>query len=274
VSLLLSGCFAIAGPVVVQAAVSGKANVAQEGKPRTGDCWQATFDYAEGYATWGASPPVNCDLSHELYTFAVPTLNEIHTGKLFDKSGYAAPAIEDDAYATCGKSEDIQLPTFDDTVARIRLEAYLPGEAQWDAGARWVRCDIGVYKLGSAVANPTFERLPSISALNRAIKDAPAQFDFCVNDPGGLGSGGPKGANAVYADCRDKPQWSLEDYQYIYTSPNDDYPNSAELKAQYTLSCQNQYADSTHITYPYYPSKSDWDNGYEQLECWVGRIAS
>jgi len=273
-SLVLSGCFAIAGPVVVQAAVNGKASVARNDLPRTGQCWQATFDYAEEYATWGASAAVNCAEFHQLYTFAVPTLNEIHKGKLFDKSGFADQTVQDDAYATCGQSEEIQLPTFDDTVARIRLEAYLPAEAQWDAGARWVRCDVGVYKLGSSVANPTFEGLPSITSLNEAMKDAPAQFDFCVDDPGGLGSGGPRGFNAVYADCQGTPQWRLEDYQYIYTSPSGDYPNPSELEAQYALSCQNQYADSAHITYPYYPSKSDWNDGDQELECWVGRTAN
>jgi Septum formation len=270
--LLLSGCFAIAGPVAVQAAVNGKQNVAKKDLPRTGECWQASFDYAEEYATWGASPAVRCDEAHQLYTFAVSTLSQIHKGKLFDKSGYPYQAIADDAYFTCGGAEEIQLPTFDDTVARVRLEAYLPTEEQWDAGARWVRCDVGVYKFGSSVANPTFEDLPSIAALNRAIKDAPTQFDFCVDDPGGLGSGGPKGGSAVYADCRGGPEWKFQTYQYITTGQDNTYPTPAEMNAQFELSCQHAYADSTHVTYAYYPSKSDWDGGDQELECWVGRI--
>ena len=273
-SLLLSGCFAIAGPVVVQAAVSGKAAVAGKDKPSTGDCWQASFTDVDGYANWGSRSPVSCSVPHQLYTFGVHDLKYVHKGKLFDKNDFAYEAIEDDAYSTCEDAENTVLSRVDDIVARIYFLDILPEEAQWNAGARWVRCDVGVFAVGCSVAHPSFESPPASEDLYTSLRDGSGQFDFCVNDPGGLGKSGPKGSNAVYADCRDNPEWRLQAYQDITTGKDNTFPTPAEMKAQDAISCEHAFADATHITYAYYPSKSDWDGGDQELECWVGRIAS
>jgi hypothetical protein len=269
--LALTGCVATAGNIAVHALVQARSAAAVAGKPRAGECWQGTFKHADGDANWEGRPPVNCSVAHQLYTFAAPTLAKTHRGKLFDEKGYVYEAIWDDALDTCEGAESPEISNVDDTVARIYLAEFMPEEAQWDAGARWVRCDVGVIAVGSSVAHPSFDRMPSMTALNTAIGLAPAQFDFCVNDPGGVGSGGPKGSNAVYADCRDNPEWELQEYQSIIQGDDTSYPTPEQLKAQYELSCARAYADATHVTYAYYPSKSDWDSGYQQLECWVGR---
>ena len=273
-SLLLSGCFAIAGPVAIQAAVNGKANVAKKGTPHKGDCWQATFKDVDGYANWDDQPPVNCSAPHQLYTFGVPTLEAAHKGKLFDPKGFVYQKIEDDAYLTCDSAENTVLSRVGPDVVRIYFLDILPEETQWDAGARWVRCDVGVFAVGSSVAHPTFESLPASETLYDSLRDGPGQFDFCVNDPGGVGKDGPKGSNAVYADCRDAPEWTLKAYQYITTGADNTYPNSTQMQAQYAISCQHAFADATHPTYAYYPSKSDWDGGDQELECWVGQPGS
>jgi hypothetical protein len=270
-AVTLSGCAAIAGKVIERGAVASRTATLAKERPIKGECWQGTLTY-DGYANWGTRPPVPCGKQHQLYTFAVLALEGIHTGKLFTKSGYAYEAIENDAIQTCDRAKQSDLPAYDDATSRVYIESYLPEENEWDAGARWVRCDIAVVKVGSSVKHPAFEYLPVFAALRATMKDAPSQFNFCVNDPGGLGPGGPKGSNAIYADCRNNPQWTLAGYKDIVTGTGGAYPTPAQMKAQYQLSCVSQYADSTHITYPYYPSKTDWDtNGDEQYECWVGR---
>jgi Septum formation len=274
ISLLLSGCFAIAGPVVIQAAVNGKASVATAGKPHKGDCWQATFKDVDGYANWDGPPPVSCTEPHQLYTFGVPTLENPHKGKLFDKNGFEFQAIDNDAFFTCENAENTVLSRVSPDVVRIYFLDILPDESQWDAGARWVRCDVGVFAVGSSVAHPAFESLPSSETLYDSLRDGPDQFDFCVNDPGGLGKDGPKGSNAIYADCRYSPEWKLQAYQYITTGADNTYPNEAQMKAQYAISCQHAFADAKHLTYAYYPSRSDWDGGDQELECWLGQAES
>ena len=269
--LALTGCVATAGAIVINGVAQGRAAVAGVGKPKAGECWQATFAHADADANWEGSKAVNCSQPHQLYTFAAPTLARTHKGKLFDKKGYVYQAIWDDALDTCEGAESPEISNLDDTVARIYLAEFMPEEQQWDSGARWIRCDVGVIAVGSSVAHPSFDAMPSMTALKTSMGLTPGQFDFCVNDPGGMGSGGPKGGNAVYADCRDNPEWELHDYQSIIQGDGTSYPTPAQLKAQYALSCDHPYADATHVTYPYYPTKSDWDSGYQDLECWVGR---
>ena len=255
----------------MNALAQGKAALAEAGKPKVGECWQSSFKDVDGFANWGGRPPVKCSGPHQLYTFAVAALMATHKGNLFDAKGFAHQAIEDDAYDTCDGAENTELSSVDDTVARIYVLPILPEEQQWNAGARWVRCDVGVLAVGSSVAHPALESLPASEALYTQLRDAPAQFDFCVSDPGGLGAGGPKGSNALYADCEKDPEWKLHDYQVIVTGDGSAFPTPEQMRAQYALSCEHDYADATHVTYAYYPSKSDWDSGYQELECWIGR---
>jgi hypothetical protein len=259
------------GGLVIDALKQGKASLGDAGKPKACECWQGTFARVDSDANWVGNPPVKCSLPHQLYTFAAPTLVGTHKGKLFDKKGYVVDAVWNDALDTCQGAEGPEISNLDDTVARVYLAYFLPEEQQWNAGARWVRCDVGVLAVGSSVAHPNLDPMPSFAALKTAMGLAPEQFDFCVNDPGGTGSGGPKGSNAVYADCRDNPEWELHEYQPIIQGDGTSYPTPEQMTAQYLLTCDHPNADATHVTYPYYPSKSDWDDGYQELECWVGR---
>ena len=271
VGMALTGCAATAGGLVLNALAQGRATTAAKDKPHAGECWQGVFKDVDTDANWDGRPAVNCSMPHQLYTFAAPTLEGTHKSKLFDKKGYVQQSIWDDALNTCEGNESDEILNLDPTDARVYTTVILPQEQQWNAGARWVRCDIGVLAVGSSVAHPAFATMPSITALNKAMRDESEQFDFCVNDPGGMGSGGPKGSNAVYADCRDNPEWELHDYQAIVTGDGTAFPTPDQMHAQYALSCDHAYADATHVTYPYYPTKSDWDSDYQQLECWVGR---
>jgi Septum formation len=269
--VLLSGCVATVGNIVVHVAKADKAAIKAKGKPHTGDCWQGTFKYSDGYANWGTRPPVTCSESHQLYTFAVPQLKSVHKGKLFNKKNFAYTDIVNDAYDTCEAAEELDLPALDVTVARIYLEDYLPEEQQWDAGARWVRCDVTVLALGSSVEHPEFAGLPSWSVLNRAMLHDASEFDYCVNGPTGVNSDGPKSSEALYANCDANPKWTLKEYDDIYSGPNGNYPSRTELEAQYQTSCASVYTNDRYVTYPYFPSKADWANGDEQFECWLGR---
>jgi hypothetical protein len=278
VGLLLSGCVATAGNILVhveasarKAATNARNATAGYGKPTIGQCWRGTYKDDDGYANWNNSPPVKCSTTHQLYTFAVPKLESTHKGTLFDKSGYAKDPIWNDAYTTCSDAEANSLPTLDYEVQRVLIETYLPEEKAWNAGARWVRCDVAVVAVGSPVEHPTFENLPSFGTLTDAIYRDAKQFDFCVNGSSGVGADGPKGPNAVYADCSKNPQWRLEAYTPIQSDLSGPLPSATDLNDSYVLNCQHPYTDATHITYVYFPTKSDWTNGDNEFECWVGR---
>lgn len=266
-ALALSGCTGLYNTVEKKVHTA----VVNAGKPRTGECWASTFDDAESAADWKGGPAVDCDGTHQLYTFGVPELEDQHPGKLFDSSGKLDEGVWDDAYTTCTDEETNAFPQPDDTAQLLDLEPYLPTEAIWNSGARWVRCDLGVLAVGSSVADPEFAPLPpDIRSLSDDITAAPEQFDFCVNDPGGVSSGEPKGPDAVYADCRDNPDWTLAGYDYM-DGVHGPYPGMAGIQKIYETQCKARYADKTHVTYAYYPSEKSWDQGDQTIECWVGR---
>ena len=264
-TLGLSGCSLLT-------TISHKVNasIANQGKPRTGDCWASTFYNADHYVNWDNTPPVSCAGTHQLYTFAVPPLEYVHEGKLFDSKGHVASDVQDDVFKTCDDAETSYLPVLDYVVQRIALETFLPNERAWNAGARWVRCDVSVLAVGSPIAHPLFESLPTFAALKSSISTDPAQYDFCVTDPSGMAAGGPKGSGAVYADCSDNPQWMLKKFVIPPQDVGAPYPGQAALTSDYNKDCKSKYSNKTHTTYPYYPSKTDWADGNPVIECWIG----
>jgi Septum formation len=269
-TLALSGCIATVGSVVVHAAASAR-KAHDSAKPAKGQCWQSTFADAEDRANWGNRPAISCSAPHQLYTFAVESLDPLYTGKLFDKDGEVQANIWKDAGDRCGFDESSDLPSTDPTVGRIWLEFYVPDEEAWDAGARWVRCDVGVLKVGSSLAHPEFENLESFAALTHALSTDSSQFDFCLDDPGQPLSNGPKGKGAVYANCAQSPQWVLNSYVGLENGSSEAYRTAEEMQGIYVQTCQSQFTDATHVTYPYFPSESDWMSSDRQLECWVGQ---
>jgi hypothetical protein len=264
----LSGCAAL-GPAAAQLDKS----ILKANRPKAGSCWASTYKNAVDYANWNDDPPVSCEHPHQLYTFAVVQLQKHHTGKLFGKSGFTRAGIFGDAIESCQSAQGDILPQGPFTLPkRVTAVEFLPTEAYWDAGARWVRCDISVLAVGSPVHKPTLEDLPSRHDLVSEIGNAPDQFRFCVNDPGGTGSGGPKGTNAVYADCRDNPEWRLKSFLDIPLTANAPYPGLKYLTGIYQRECEQVYSSPTKQTYAYYPSANTWtyDGPYSDLECWVG----
>lgn len=274
-SVALSGCATVVGTSLLQsadkaahakkvAAVNAKKNA---GKPHAGECWVSTVSYAD-YDTWGKRPPVACSKPHQLYTFAVLPLQEPHKSKsLIGQDGEIPDSIYEDGYNVCDQAQTTYLADFPYD-SRVYLEFYFPETNQWKNGARWIRCDFGIVAVGSSYAHPKFENLPAFHPLRKLMEDAPYTFNLCTNDPGGIG---PKGANAVVADCAANPQWVLHGGGELPVRNNNAYPTPAELTGAYNNSCRNVYTDSTHVTFPYFPSKADWANGDYGFECWIGR---
>jgi hypothetical protein len=260
----LSGCATLAGVVK-----KSEASLVKSSKPKVGDCWKASFRDDSGLGDWGGRPAVSCHATHQLYTFAVSHLEHTYKGKLFDKAGYVYTAIWNDARGTCKGTELNEFSALQPTATRDDVESYLPDERLWDLGARWVRCDIGILAVGSPVQRPVYEKLPSITVLTRQITTAPTQFDYCTNIPDGA-TVGPRGVGSVFANCLDHPLWTLEAYFPLTPGPGGADPTPSAAVAQYKEECQSKFADATHVTYAYYPSQSDWSDGYKDYECWIG----
>lgn len=154
--------------------------------------------------------------------------------------------------------------------ARLFFTEFVPDSAQWAAGARWVRCDIGMIAFGSKYDDPALQNLPSIASIRRSIETNPETFVHCSNDPQGPNAG-PYSKDAVWANCEKDPEWMHVDGFQAPLDASHDYPSQAAMTAIYVNRCEDAWTNATHITFAYYPTRADWDNGDEAIECWVGR---
>ena len=244
----------------------GRAATDLGGAPQVGDCWTSTYNEVTQYANWGDAAPVSCGVAHELYTFAVPRLLKTHVGAEFSSGGKLEGSIADDAYNTCTKSQSVDFPVIPEIAARLFFDDLVPDQQSWDAGARWVRCDVGELATGSLVTSPGLAPIPSFSKVTAEISKT-SDFNFCVNDPAGT-AGSPVGADATYADCNEQPDWTLQLY-LIIESGSPGYPGATYLQTQYQQQCQALYADARHITFDTYPSQAEWNQGNDIAPCWV-----
>jgi len=275
-SLAMSGCATIAGQLTVQsrheAQVAKKLAAENKYKPSVGDCWQTSYNGRFDYFTWTTQPPVSCSEKHELYTYAVLKLTHTYTGSEFTSDGNLKSAIDNDSFDVCDGYLANHIGELDRTDERLNDVAFLPRTTEWDLGARWVRCDVSILELGAPVDKPVLLQLPAWAKLKTEIATDPGQFDNCINVPGGATATGPFVKGAVFASCT-KPDWLLEGYETFVGSPPVAYPGAAGFASTYQTECAQPYTDATHLTYPVYPTASQWKQGELRFQCWVGTKA-
>ncbi len=270
----VSGCAAVAGNIADQVAM-GQARteppkLGPDAKPGAGDCWKSTYKNANEYADWNNSKPVSCYTTHQLYTYAVPALKGTYTGSEYNSSNYLKMKLANETSNLCNNVMDEHLPPVDPSNSqRLDVISLVPTTSQWNDGARWVRCDVGLIAFGSKYDDPVLENLPSLAKLTSLMRSKAPTLAYCANDPQGSAAG-PYSKDAVYANCEDHPEWFLAD-RYSVPSPSGSYPSRDTMTAVYRAQCQSYWSNATHVTFPYYPSKSDWASGYQVVECWVGK---
>lgn len=234
--------------------------------PTVGSCWPAPADHSSLQPDWNVSQdggPVKCSKPHQLYTAAVVAL----PGSV-PRDEYSQGQFNQDVY-TAGEQACVDfikknIGTPDDQNGRFEYKSYLPVKKDWAAGARWVRCDLIVFKLGSSIDAPDLENLPSYATLKGQF--AAHDFDLCTNVAGGTVAKGPRAAGAVFASC-DNAQWTYFHY-FSDNNPNPSYPTPAQFKAEFQALCtQFGTASGAHVV-PWYPSRQDWADGDQGFECW------
>src|SRR4051812_12392704 len=148
---VLSGCAGIGSflPHTLNASV----------KPVVGDCWTSTVKTAGQAAAWTAGGAVPCTAKHQLLTYAVVS---VKSSKSTWRTGDGN--LDEGIATAANRSCDAKFwKTFPETPDNGRLLRYFfvaPND-QWKKGARWVRCDIGIFKTGSLAEAPVFAALPS-----------------------------------------------------------------------------------------------------------------
>jgi hypothetical protein len=266
VAFALAGCSLLPGSTVAPKAAAGVT-------PLTGQCWNASTKEASEWTPWKGAANVPCTSSHTLYTYEV--------GKISGESGSSwasagdpdslTPAIQTKADNACRVST--LLPDLKWNQQLINDYFFVPTEAQWKAGARWVRCDIGVLATETTIDNESFTALPSkISTLVRQVSSDPLKFEFCVNSPTPVSEGGPlDNRDAVLSDCRDAPEWRLTIHGEFPDAAGAPFPDQATSNAASSKLCLPQVKNANEVWIAYLPTKAGWASGDREIDCWIGQ---
>ena len=273
----LSGCMTIFGgspgqsgglaPHSKAPAKTGLTGKAAQDAPKVGSCWRGTYEQGAPQVDSSASGdagPVNCSDMHQLYTYAVLPLPRT-LPKVEISHGVIDSGVYDAGVRACVAYIDKHIGRTDDQNGRLDYKNYLPSESDWAGGARWVSCDLTVFRLGSLVAAPELENLPTFVTLKRQAKTH--EFDLCTNVPGVTAAAGPRAAGAVFASCSGNPEWTYFHY-FGDNATNPSYPTPAEFKAQFEALCTPFGAASGAHVVPWYPTAEEWADGTQGFECW------
>jgi hypothetical protein len=278
VAFALAGCSIIPNPFPAAKSASGVSDTADgstsTGAPKVGECWNATNTEADNWSDWEGQPATPCSKSHVLYTYFIGTITGV-TAKNWAKAGSpdqtsaAVAARADDACSTA-----ILLPKLQWTQQLVQGFFFLPSKAEWSAGARWVRCDVGVLSFGTTVDNEQLATLPArISTLVSAVSSDPKRYDFCVTSSVPVTESGPlDGSSGRLADCRNDPQWTLEGHGFFPEPAGAAFPSNATANKESGDVCLKYVSGSDETWIAYIPSKSDWTKTNDrEIDCWVGQ---
>jgi hypothetical protein len=137
----------------------------------------------------------------------VTKLTTKFTGSWLDHNGNPRKEVDQAAFHACLAKEKSLLPAITPKEALFYPTYYVPSVAQWNNGARWVRCDMTEIKVGSEVAKPSLAPLPArFSDLIASLAATPKKFALCEND---VFNSGPDGDGTTYADCTNPADWTF-----------------------------------------------------------------
>lgn len=231
--------------------------------PKIGECWQATNQQASDWLDWQGFEPVSCNEEHTLETVGVPTVEGDFPGTGLGGTDEYSEEFKVAAGQQCASSwekiaENRKKPN------RLLNFLFYPTPEQFADGYRWVRCDVGVYDIGTAWTPSDFQ-LQSLTKPIRSITPASA-FQLCLDSASD--SFGESGANLQVADCGLPHRWTMVRAKELAVSANEKYPGPDEVDKRARLSCSAKKPQDITGWFWQSPSKAQWAAGNSTSYCW------
>jgi hypothetical protein len=241
--------------------------------PTVGLCWNASVTHANNWSDWEGGDAVPCSDSHTLYTYQVGKISGESVGSWASPNDPSSlrDAVQTKADAACSISTLLPHQKWNQQL--IDDFFFVPTEAQWKAGARWVRCDVGVLATGTTLDNESFTALPSkISTLVTSVSSDPVRYEFCMNSTESVTDVGPlDNTQATIADCSASPQWTLAAHGNLPEAAGAPFPSQAAANTESTAICSPSVSGDGQVWVAYLPTKTGWASGDREVDCWVGQ---
>lgn len=258
-ALLLSACSALPTP---------KAEV-YTARPSVGQCWEATQKQAAKWTDWLGAGPVECTDEHTLETVAVlPVEGDFPatTGDEFPEEFIQA------ASATC---ED---PWFESTrwvkrPNRISNFFFYPAIEKYDAGERWVRCDVGVFATGTLWQSESHKLqvlTTSLAGLRSEQRSKPRLLALCLDSEST--DIGTFGERLKVADCEQSHLWTMVDEVDLAKSANEKYPGPEEIAKRAEAKCTADLPEEVSGAFWLPPVEPEWERGRQSAFCFWAEV--
>lgn len=241
--------------------------------PRPGDCWE--INELEGHVNglWWVGGTVDCDQPHLMTTTAVLDIETVAPGFEYPPDPYA-DEYPDSFYDQDG-FWDIQYACTDAAGDHVGVEHgtrvvprwFVPSPEQWDAGQRWLRCDLAVLGLGPfSWANVE----PVVGPADALLKRAPRDYPLCVDTPYTPGVQGPWAfmEGVELAACDGQSQW---EFGTSLRFTDDEYPGLDVLTERVNDACEPVLAARPHRSSMVViaPLATYWGSGDRDGICWL-----
>ncbi len=246
---------------------SESAPVAADTTPAVGDCWWWDEDYeiVNDWRSWEADGPVDCAEPHKAETFTVGVL----TDAAFSYPDPAAEIPADMSAAirdACGGIEAQLLNT-----GRVNVLTYIPSADEWEAGARWVRCDLVVRDVGLVDGRDAVPMTTSAEDIVASIRAGDLTYRLCVNTPNDPTQGGGPYADrsvATVVECDGSQQWTND--RAVVVDLGDAFPGDDAINEYITPYCDEAWhARGAQGWWAFWPSQENWTAGFRVATCWT-----
>jgi hypothetical protein len=203
-------------------------------KPSVGEC--RLEQAADIPPSTNETPTVPCSEPHTAYTAAVLQLPQ--------ETSYAGTAVDHLVGAQCPRA--VQRATGLDsktlTMSILSLSWFVPTDAEQEAGARWVRCDVNAYTYDGNTPDAIYE-LPGLPIKDEAL---PESLRLCF--AGEL--------QPTRVSCSEEHTYRAEAAVRLRTH-GDPYPSAAAMRARVTSACALAVGGHADLAWTS-PSPDDW----------------
>jgi hypothetical protein len=275
VAVLLAGC---ALPEGVDGDLTGAWGVMPDPMvfvPEPETChFQQSTDFQDT-VTLGAYRPVDCDDGFRVETVHVGSFSG-EAAERVTPPPYGSPELQE-AYRECDEAAADYLGA-DFRHGRLWLGVAKPSSLAWDGGARWFRCDAGVWLDHDSIGDTLMRH---VGSLRGALADDDSElalgcFYPTISDEDGL----VDTMNPV--DC-DEPHTA--EFVGVWTAPDATYPDVDLTDGENRIhrGCRSAVADYVGVpddadlrfrtgTIAWLMSEWDWDAGDRGVQCylWLG----
>lgn len=231
-------------------------------EPKSGDCWQATMQQANDWLDWRGFAPVDCSEKHTMETVEVSAVEGDFPGTGLGGADEYSDEFKQAASQTCSESwslasEGLKRPY------RIMNFFFIPSPEDFATGARWVRCDIGVFATGTPWDDSSLEFQILEKSLDKFAKNA---FQLCLDSATDeIGEGG---SNLKVADCDEPHRWQMVRANDVSLNATEKYPGAEEVNARSRTTCNFKKPRSVTGWFWQNPSQEQWETGFRTSYCW------